>query len=472
VRVIATQRITSLILVPEYLAGLVAVLTKTGLRLPLLTLVAVGGARVPPALIDHAIAVGLAVRQGYGLTECASVVTLERPGESERGSVGHSIGCNNLRLAPDGEILIDGPTCLGRIGEPAPHGPLPTGDIGRFDAAGRLWIEGRKSNLIITSFGRNIAPEWVESQLLSESAIAQTMVYGDGDARLSALIVPRGSKAEIVDAIARATAQLPEYARVDHWRLVPPFTPMNGQLTGNGRIRRTVIARTYLQELSAMPFYDRLCAETADAAAALATVPQLQAGLTGRISLATYIAYLTQAYHHVRHTVPLMQAARARLANKPALVEALDAYIEEETGHEHWILADIAAAGGDAAMAAGSAPNAATQAMVDHAYAVIETGNPVAFFGMVHVLEGTSVAMASHGADAVRTALGLPCEAFTYLTSHGALDQDHVRFFADLMNRISDPVDQAAIIAMARDIYRLFAAMFASIPMEALDAAA
>ncbi|MEC3948697.1 AMP-binding protein [Sphingobium sp. HWE2-09] len=471
-RVIAAQRITSLILVPEYLAGLVAVLAQTGARLPDLTLVAVGGARVPPALIDAAMTFGLPVRQGYGMTECASVVTLERPTEIRRGSVGVSIGSNHLRLAPDGEILIDGPACLGRIGEAVPDGPLHTGDIGRFDEAGRLWIEGRKSTLIITSHGRNISPEWVESLLLGDPAVAQAMVHGDGEARLGALIVPRTPDADIDAAVASANARLPDYARIAHWRRVAPFTPMNGQLTGNGRIRRAVIATAHLQGRPFMPFYDRLITETADVAAGLAAVPQLQAGLSGRISRDTYIAYLGQAYHHVRHTVPLMQEARSRLSQKPMLVTALDEYIAEETGHEQWILSDIAAAGGDTAAVAASAPNAATRAMVDHAYRVIRTGNPVAFFGMVHVLEGTSVALASHGAAAVQAALGLPPEAFTYLTSHGALDQDHVRFFADLMNRIDDPADQAAIVAMARDIYRLFAALFASIPMETLDAAA
>jgi pyrroloquinoline quinone (PQQ) biosynthesis protein C len=154
------------------------------------------------------------------------------------------------------------------------------------------------------------------------------------------------------------------------------------------------------------------------------------------------------------------------------LVAALDDYIEEETGHEAWILADIAAAGGDAAAAAASAPAPATEAMVAHAYRTIRTGNPAAFFGMVYVLEGTSVAMATQGAAAVRAALGLPDAAFTYLSSHGALDLDHMRFFEALMNRIDDGGDQQAILAMARDMFRLFGGMFAAIPIGALDAAA
>ena len=82
------------------------------------------------------------------------------------------------RAADDGEIVLDGPICLGAVGGAAPYAPLHTGDIGTIDAAGRLHIDGRKSNLIITSFGRNISPEWVESALAQQPAIAQAMVWG------------------------------------------------------------------------------------------------------------------------------------------------------------------------------------------------------------------------------------------------------------------------------------------------------
>jgi pyrroloquinoline quinone (PQQ) biosynthesis protein C len=471
-RVIGEQRISSLILVPEYLGGLVTAMEMSGWRFPALSLVAVGGARLSPDLIARAEGVGLPVRQGYGLTECASVVTLEDADEAVRGSVGRSLGRNTLSVADDGEILIHGPVCLGSIGAPATAGPYRSGDIGRVDSDGRIWIEGRKSNLIITSHGRNISPEWVEGALLAKPAIAQAMVYGDGEAALGALIVPASDNADIDAAIKSANAELPAYARIADFRIVPPFTPANGMLTGNGRIKRDIITKAHLTGDTNMAFFDRLVAETADAQALLGSVPQLQAGLAGRIDRDTYIAYLTQAYHHVRHTVPLLSAARAKLADKPAYAGALAEYIEEETGHEKWILSDIAAAGGDAAKAEASEPATATAAMVNHAYDVIENGNAVGFFGMVYVLEGTSIAMATNGAAAVQKALGLPKNAFSYLTSHGALDQEHMKFFAGLMNSIGDEADQQAIISMARDMFRLFADMFVAIPMEHLDEAA
>lgn len=214
-----------------------------------------------------------------------------------------------------------------------------------------------------------------------------------------------------------------------------------------------------------MTFYQRLVAETIDGQMALASVPQIQDGLTGRISRETYIAYLTEAYHHVKHTVPLMQAARARMdQNHQRFVAALDEYIAEETGHEHWILADIKHCGGDPAAARDAAPGAATQAMTDYAYDYIENINPMGFFGMVFVLEGTSVKLATHGAEAVAKNLGLGPECFSYLTSHGALDMEHLDFFEKLMNEVDDPADQAAIIEVARAIFVRFAAMFRSIP--------
>lgn len=214
-----------------------------------------------------------------------------------------------------------------------------------------------------------------------------------------------------------------------------------------------------------MTFYQRLVAETIDGQMALASVPQIQDGLTGRISRETYIAYLTEAYHHVKHTVPLMQAARARMdENHQRFVEALDEYIAEETGHEHWILADIKHCGGDMAAARDAAPTAATQAMTDYAYDYIREANPMGFFGMVFVLEGTSVKLATHGAEAVAKNLGLGPECFSYLTSHGALDLEHLNFFEKLMNEVEDPADQAAIIEVAKGIFERFAAMFRSIP--------
>lgn len=459
---------TSLILVPEYLARIVDRLERSGQRLDNLKLVAVGGSRVPLSLIERAGRAGLPIVQGYGLTECGSVISLEAVSERDRGTVGHPLRHANISLAPDGEIVVGGSFHLGTVGHPRADGPISTGDIGKIDERGRLTIVGRKSSLIVTSFGRNVAPEWVEEHLVAQPQIVQAMVYGDGEANLRAFIVPSAIDADIAAGVAAANAGLPAYARVAHWQPCRPFLPADGTLTPNGRLRRDAI----LERAASRPFFERLCAETAPARARLLSVPQLQAGLGGRITLTTYLAYLAQAYHHVRHTVPLMRLAREGLSSKPMLIEALDDYIEEEEGHEQWILNDIRAAGGNADAVVAQEPAPATARMVEHAYATLRAGNPAAFFGMVFVLEGTSIALASHGAEAVRSSLGLPHSAFSYLTSHGALDQDHMRFFEALVNRLDDRDDEDAIVAMANDIFDLFGGMFAAIPMEDASAAA
>lgn len=214
-----------------------------------------------------------------------------------------------------------------------------------------------------------------------------------------------------------------------------------------------------------MTFFARLITETLEGQQALASTPQIQDGLVGRISLETYIAYLTEAYHHVKHTVPLMQAARARLdASRARFIEALDEYIEEETGHEAWILNDIRHCGGDAEAVRTGAPRPATREMVEYVYDHIARKNPMGFFGMVLVLEGTSVRLATQGAEAVAKSLNLGPQSFSYLTSHGALDQDHLVFFQKLMDQVDDPADQAAIIEVAQGVFTRFAAVFASIP--------
>lgn len=210
-----------------------------------------------------------------------------------------------------------------------------------------------------------------------------------------------------------------------------------------------------------MTFHHRLLAETERERATLIAVPIIQEALGGRIALADYVAFLVQAYHHVRHTVPLLMACGARLPSRLEwLRTAIGEYIEEEMGHQEWVLDDIAACGEDRAAAAAAAPSLATELMVAYAYDTIARGNPVGFFGMVLVLEGTSVALATRAAQTIESTLGLPRSAFSYLLSHGDLDISHVGFFEGLMDRLDDPADQAAVIHAARRFYVLYGDIF------------
>lgn len=214
-----------------------------------------------------------------------------------------------------------------------------------------------------------------------------------------------------------------------------------------------------------MDFYDRLVKETEAARTELYTVPQLIDGLSGNISRDTYIAYLTQAYHHVKHTVPFLMTMGSVLPEeKRWMHKPIIEYLKEEVGHEEWILNDIAAAGGDKDAARTGKPNIETEALISYNYMYLTRKNPVGFLGMVFMLESTSMQIASNGADAVKKSLDLPQGAFSYLYSHGALDVEHMDFFKSLMEKIDDPKDQSAIIEVANSTFRLFANVMRSIP--------
>lgn len=213
-----------------------------------------------------------------------------------------------------------------------------------------------------------------------------------------------------------------------------------------------------------MSFFERLVSETEKERKLLLGSRLVERALSGAISREQYVAFLLQAYHHVKHTTPLLMAAGSRMpGDKEWLRNALAEYIEEEVGHEQWVLNDIAACGYDREKAARSKPNRATEVMVAYAYHVIDRVNPVGFFGMVHVLEGTSIELADRVAERIAAATGLPDSAFTYLRSHGALDIEHVAFFENLMNRVEDPADQEMIIHCARNFYHLYADVYAGV---------
>lgn len=102
--------------------------------------------------------------------------------------------------------------------------------------------------------------------------------------------------------------------------------------------------------------------------------------------------------------------------------------------------------------------------MVAYLYDLIARGNPVGLFGMVNVLEGTSIALATQAAGTIKTTLNLPDKAFSYLSSHGALDQDHMVTYKQLMDRLDDGADQQAVIHAAKVVYHLYTEMFQGLP--------
>lgn len=222
-----------------------------------------------------------------------------------------------------------------------------------------------------------------------------------------------------------------------------------------------------------MPFYDELTAATAVDRNRLFSAPIIADCLEGRVSRESYLAFLGQAYHHVRHTTPLLMTLGGKLPDRLGwLRRAVAEYIEEEIGHEEWILDDIAAAGGDREAVRASRPDLPAELMVAYAYDLIARGNPAGFFGMVFVLEGTSVALALTAADRIQLALDLPDAAFSYLRSHGTLDQEHTQHLAQLVNAMT-PDDQAEVVRCAKVFYQLYGDIFRALPtVSAVEAAA
>ena len=232
---------SSLILTPQLLQLLCDLAEQGAIDTACLRFVAVGGARVGESLIGRARNAGIPAYEGYGLTEFASVATLNTPRADRVGTVGKPLPGVAVSLAGDGEICLAAELPGGRRVE------VKTGDYGIVDADGYVAVRGRKSSLIVMSNGRNVSPEWIEAELEASRLIAQSCVFAENDNRLSALLLPAGPKItdrRIDDEVERVNRGLPPYARIARWhRLAQPFTTHNQMLTANGRLRRGQIAR-------------------------------------------------------------------------------------------------------------------------------------------------------------------------------------------------------------------------------------
>lgn len=253
---VRAHAIESLILLPQMLRAWVGWLMQAGQRAPAsLKLVAVGGAAVGAPLVQAAWNMGLPVAEGYGLSEAASVQTLDLPGSQRAGSVGRVLPHARLRVAADGEIEVAGSLFSGYLGDPTPVPDWwPSGDLGRIDDDGFVWIAGRKKHLLITAYGRNVSPEWVETALRQHPAVLQAVVFGDGQPALSAVLWPTRPGADLAAAVAAANAQLPDYARIGHWTQGrAAFDAGSGLATANGRPQRAAIQALHAQALQLEP---------------------------------------------------------------------------------------------------------------------------------------------------------------------------------------------------------------------------
>ena len=209
-----------------------------------------------------------------------------------------------------------------------------------------------------------------------------------------------------------------------------------------------------------MSFYEQLVAETADSRDAFLSIPLVRNTIRNGAARSLYLAFLTEAYHHVKHTFRLLALAASRTSDE-RYQDALVEYMEEERGHEKWILNDIQALGGDPDAVRHGQGGPACRIMMGYAYYAIQHISPYAFLGSVHVLEGMSVLLADQVADALKSSLGLESDTgFTYLRTHGSLDSEHVAFFRKLVDGFDDQKTQRIIIDNASIFYRLYGSIF------------
>ena len=262
---LAEQQPNSLIVLPQFLPLFINA-CRNGWQIPAsLNFVAVGGGKVPVSWLHEVRALGMPVYEGYGLSECASVVALNTPDRDRPGTVGQILP--HCRVAIEkkdveknsndesGEIVVHGNSYLGYLcGDTIDAtAPVRTGDLGTLDDAGFLTIAGRSKNLLISSYGRNISPEWPETGLMASGLFRHCVVFGDARPYCVALLepIPQASSEIIAQAVADANETLPEYAQIKRWHCVKQsFNSLPDLITANGRPRRDAIAAHYRDEIN------------------------------------------------------------------------------------------------------------------------------------------------------------------------------------------------------------------------------
>jgi long-chain acyl-CoA synthetase len=249
---------------------------RDGLGLDRIVHVASGAATLDPELVHFFAGLGLEVLDVYGLTETTAVVACNHPGRSRPGTVGFPLPGSRVRIAGDGEVLVNGPQVFaGYHNRPEAtsdalddDGWLHTGDLGEFDAEGYLRITGRRKDLLVTSGGKNIAPAVIEDTIRTRSPlISQVCVIGDRRPYVSALIAldaegvaawaqRRGDTpptvgeaatslevvAEVERVVAEANQRLSRPEQVKRWTIVPvEWTVEHGEVTPTQKMRRAQV---------------------------------------------------------------------------------------------------------------------------------------------------------------------------------------------------------------------------------------
>ncbi|OEE35837.1 long-chain fatty acid--CoA ligase [Vibrio genomosp. F10 str. ZF-129] len=258
-KALARVKPDSLVLTPALLLALIQIIQQQPELSASLTFVAVGGARVSSQLINAAHSLHIPAFEGYGLSECGSVVCLNTPSHFKPGTSGKPLPHVQVRIAEDGELLVSGNTALGYLNEAFAQEWLATGDLAQIDDHGYITLSGRKKNLIVTAYGRNISPEWVESEALSFLPSTPLIVTGDTQQALCAVAASYngisddlndGNCDSIKAQIAALNSTLPDYAQIRMLLIIENPQAITHWYTENGKLKRDQIEQSVSQFLS------------------------------------------------------------------------------------------------------------------------------------------------------------------------------------------------------------------------------
>jgi long-chain acyl-CoA synthetase len=245
-----------------------------------------GGAPLAREIAEFFHSAGILILEGYGLTETSPVISANRPDAYKLGSVGQPLPNLEVRIAPDGEVLVKGPSVMkgyyNRPGETrevlTEDGWFATGDIGYLDQDNFLYITDRKKDIIVTAGGKNIAPQNVENLLKLNRFIEQVCIIGDKRKYLTALIGPSFPELEVYarengipaepreqliehprvqqlfqEAIDEANAQLARYESIKRFTVLPvEFSQETGELTPTLKVKRKVVGTKYQEQIDRM----------------------------------------------------------------------------------------------------------------------------------------------------------------------------------------------------------------------------
>ena len=240
----------SLILMPQILKALLVYIEQTETKLPFLKFIAVGGAVCSKSLLSKAHTLNLPVFEGYGISECGSVISLNTTSNSNNG-VGKVLPHQQVKINADGEILTKGQLHCGYLGkESSDNEWYATGDIGKYDEDNNLHIIGRKRNTIINSFGRNISPDWIEAEMLSLLSVNQVAIYGEAKPFLTAIVSSSQAQEGLQAEVDTLNKTLPDYAQIK--RVVVSevaFTIDNKMITASGKIKHEQIFNQHQSQL-------------------------------------------------------------------------------------------------------------------------------------------------------------------------------------------------------------------------------